>query len=324
MNKLVDGGYLINKQIAMQTAPYLIILAALLWSADGLLRRYLYSLPPASVVFLEHLLGLIVLLPLFLRQIKNLKNLGGKTWGAVVAIAALAGAGGTLAYTTALGQVQYINFSVVVLLQQLQPVFAIALAALLLREKVNKNFIGLAVLALAAAYFVSFPDLRVNLASGGGNLIAALLALGAAFCWGSGTVLGRYALSRLNFISLSGLRFAFTAFFTFLILAGTGDLGALGTLGARQWWAIIAIVFSTGLVALLIYYKGLSRVPARVSTLLELAWPVSAIIIDFLVFKNRLSLTQWLGAVVLIYVIIKISRSANLRRESAPITQKES
>ena len=56
-------------------APYLIILAALLWSADGLIRRYLYSLPPASVVFLEHLLGLLVLLPLFLKEAKNLRNL---------------------------------------------------------------------------------------------------------------------------------------------------------------------------------------------------------------------------------------------------------
>jgi len=218
----------------------------------------------------------------------------------------LAGAGGTLAYTAALGQVNYISFSVVVLLQQLQPIFAIGLAALLLKEKISKNFIGLAVLALIAAYFVSFPDLRVNFAAGRANIIAALLAIGAAFAWGSGTALGRYALGKLNFISLSGLRFAFTVFFTFLILAGMGDISALGTLGANQWWAIIAIVFSTGLVALLIYYKGLSHVPARVSTLLELTWPVSAIFIDLVLFKNSLTLTQWLGALVLICVIIKI------------------
>ena len=272
----------------MQSAPYLIILAALLWSADGLIRRYLYSLPPASVVFLEHLLGLLVLLPLFLKEAKNLRNLSAKTWGSIIAIAALAGAGGTLAYTAALGQVNYISFSVVVLLQQLQPIFAIGLAALLLKEKISKNFIGLAVLALIAAYFVSFPDLRVNFAAGRANIIAALLAIGAAFAWGSGTALGRYALGKLNFISLSGLRFAFTVFFTFLILAGMGDISALGTLAANQWWAIIAIVFSTGLVALLIYYKGLSQVPARVSTLLELTWPVSAIIIDLVLFKNSL------------------------------------
>lgn len=295
----------------MQTAPYLIILAALLWSVDGLLRRSLYSLPPSTIVFLEHLLGLAVLLPLLLKEAKSLKNLNRKTWGSIIAIAALAGTGGTLAYTAALGQVNYISFSVVVLLQQLQPVFAISLAALLLKEKISKNFIGLAVLALLAAYFVSFPDLRVNLVEGRANIIAALLAVGAAFAWGSGTVLGRYALSRLNYVSLTGARFALTAFFSFLILAGLGNLSTLGALSSSQWWTVLAIVFSTGLVALLIYYKGLSRVPARVSTLLELTWPVSAIVIDFVLFKNSLSATQWLGALVLIYVIMKISRSTN-------------
>lgn len=40
-----------------------VVFAALLWSLDGFLRRELYSLPPAVVVFWEHLLGLIILAP---------------------------------------------------------------------------------------------------------------------------------------------------------------------------------------------------------------------------------------------------------------------
>ncbi len=291
-------------------APYLIIFAALLWSLDGLLRRNLYSLPPATIVLLEHLLGLAVLAPLLVKEFRHWLTLSSRTWYSVVAIALLGGTIGTIAYTAALGKVSYISFSVVVLLQQLQPLFAIALAGLLLKEPITKRFLGLAALALAAAYFVSFPDLSVSVETGGGAIVASLLALAAAFSWGASTVLGRYALSRLSFVSLSGLRFSLTSIFAFLFLYSTDDLGTLGELTNTQWWYVLAIVFSTGLVALLIYYKGLSHVPARMSTILELAWPVSAVFVDLVFFKNTLSPTQWIGALVLILVILTISRDA--------------
>lgn len=297
-------------------APFLIILAALLWSLDGLLRRNLYSLPAATIVLLEHLLGLAVLTPLLIKEFKNWLGLSSRTWYSVIAIALLGGTIGTIAYTAALGKVNYISFSVVVLLQQLQPLFAIALAGLLLKEPITKRFLGLASLALVAAYFVSFPDLSVNLATGGGTVLAALLALAAAFSWGASTVLGRYALSHLSFVSLSGLRFALTSAFAFLFLYSTGDLGTLGALSGTQWWYVLAIVFSTGLVALLIYYKGLSHVPARLSTILELAWPVSAVFVDLAFFKASLSGTQWIGAITLMFVILTISRDA---RQSEPM-----
>jgi len=296
-------------------APYLIVFAAILWSLDGLLRRNLYSLPPATIVLLEHLIGLVVLAPFLIREFKSWFKLSQRTWYSVIAIALLGGTIGTIAYTAALGKVNFINFSVVVLLQQLQPVFAIALAGLLLKERITKKFIGLAVLAMIAAYVVSFPELRVNLSTGSGTVIAALLAVTAAFAWGASTVLGRYALKTVSFVSLSGMRFALTSVFTFLFLYSTGDVSSIKLLTGTQWWYIIAIVFSTGLVALLIYYKGLQHVPARMSTILEMAWPVSAIFIDLVFFKNALSVTQWIGAIVLISVILTISRDVRRKEQ---------
>ena len=299
-------------------APYLIIIAALLWSLDGYLRRNLYSLPSGVVVFWEHFLGLIILAPFLIKEIIKWRKLNIRAWLSIIAIALLGGTVGTIAYTSALAKVNYISLSVVVLLQQLQPIFTIVLAALLLREKVTKKFIGLAALALVAAYFVSFPDLRVNLATGSGTLIAALLAVAAAFAWGSSTVFGRYALGRLTYVSLTGLRFSLTAVFVLIYVLATGHINAIGALNSTQWWYVVAIVFSTGMVGLLIYYKGLARVPARVSTLLELTWPVSAVAVDWLFFGTRLTGTQWLGSLVLLTVILKISRDFS-KRDVLPV-----
>jgi drug/metabolite transporter (DMT)-like permease len=119
----------------------------------------------------------------------------------------------------------------------------------------------------------------------------------------------------MSFVSLSGLRFLLTSVITFLFLASTSKVATLGALTSTQWWYVLAIVFSTGLVALLIYYRGLSHVPARISTLLEMFWPVSAIAIDWIFFKNTLSVTQWIGAIVLLGVIFKISRQFVTKEE---------
>ena len=60
---------------------------------------------------------------------------------------------------------------------------------------------------------------------------------------------------------------------------------------------LVAIALSTGMVALVIYYYGLKRTPARVSAICELTWPLSAVALDYVYFHKTLTATQWIGAV---------------------------
>ena len=68
----------------------------------------------------------------------------------------------------------------------------------------------------------------------------------------------------------------------------------------NQWKTIIIIVLSTGMVALFIYYYGLNKIPASHTTLFELFWPLSAVIIDWIKNGEPLSMTQFLGAGMLL------------------------
>jgi drug/metabolite transporter (DMT)-like permease len=105
--------------------PLFVIIAALLWSFDGLLRISLYSLPPAVIVFYEHVLGVIILLPLGVIWMKDLKKMTRREWIAITLVALFSGALGTIFYTAALGKINYSSYSIVVLLQQqLQPIWA--------------------------------------------------------------------------------------------------------------------------------------------------------------------------------------------------------
>jgi DME family drug/metabolite transporter len=288
--------------------PAAVVAAALLWSVDGLLRRHLYTLPAPVIVFWEHAFGFILLLPAIAWSWQAFKKFTRKQWLAIAFVSLLSGAAGTILYTAALGRIQYIPFSVVVLLQQLNPIFAITASALLLRERLTRRFIGLSIVALVAAYFATFPDIKINFATGSGTAIAALFAVGAAACWGIGTAFSKYALKGTSSFHVTAARFGITPIFALLFVGLSGSAGAIGSITFDQFKYLVAITFSTGLVALLIYYFGLKRVKASRAAILELAWPASAVIIGYIWLDQGLTWSQGIGAVMLTAAILLIAR----------------
>jgi DME family drug/metabolite transporter len=61
----------------------------------------------------------------------------------------------------------------------------------------------------------------------------------------------------------------------------------------------VLLALVPGLMALLIYYRGLRGTPASAATLGELAFPLTALLVDYLAFHSVLSASQWFGALVL-------------------------
>jgi drug/metabolite transporter (DMT)-like permease len=206
--------------------------------------------------------------------------------------------------------VNYIDLSVVVLLQKLQPIFAIALAGVILKEKITNRFIILAFTAIVGGYLVTFGSSSIK-DWDDKTIIAALLALLAAFSWGSSTVLGKHALNRLSFTTVTSLRLAITASVTAFVLLSTGQYDAVQSMTISHWGFIVLIVLSTGSLALFFYYYGLNKLPASHATLYELFWPLSAVGLDWFIRGNILSLTQWVGAILLLGSIILLTRESN-------------
>lgn len=287
--------------------PLFIIFAAFLWSLDSLLRRSLYTLPALSIVFYEHAFGTLILFPVLIKNIAELTKLKIQEIFSFVWIAVLGGIFGTFFYTAALAQIKFIPFSVVVLLQQVEPVFAIALAAIILKEKITQRYLFFAFMALVGAYMISFKDLVINFSTGRGTIIAAALALGAAFSWGSSTVFGRHVLYKVNFHTAAALRFLLTSLFCIPALLLFKQFVSIADLSRQQLLTLIAITFSTGMVALLIYYYGLKKVEAKISTICEMFFPLSAIFIDIVAFKTELTVSQLVGAVILLLAIYNVS-----------------
>ncbi len=293
----------------LNNGPLLIVIAASLWAFDGIIRRSLYVLPPVVIVFFEHLVGALILLPFFFKDLFSGKaKLGRKEFLAIALVSLLSGLLGTLWFTTALLQTQYISFSVVYLLQKLQPIFAVAAGALILKEKITRKYLVYAGLAIVSAYFVTFPTGKVNFETGSGTVTAALLAVGAAFAWATSTAFSRLALLKSNDRFVTAVRFILTTLMAGVAVFLLNNQSSLPTVTLSQLARFLLIAVSTGMVGILIYYRGLKQTEVKVSTILELVYPLLAVVIDMVVYKSFLTPTQIVAAIALLFYMFKISR----------------
>src|SRR3989339_467624 len=217
-------------------APLLIIFAAFLWALDGVvLRPILYTLPVSLVVLTEHGLAFILMLPFLLKAIPELKKLEKGDWLAFFWVALFGGVLGTMLITKALFYVNFVNLSVIILIQKLQPIFALILARIFLKEKMPKIFFFWATLAVVATYFVAFAKFFPTFDDNSKNLLAVICSLGAAFAWGSSTVFSKRALQNVNYKIGTYLRFGLTTALMLVIVTFSGNWGNYSQVSPIQW-----------------------------------------------------------------------------------------
>jgi len=293
-----------------------IIAAALLWSLDGVfIRPKFYQYPAALIVFLEHGLGLIFLSPFIIYNWSKIKTLGKKDWGAVLWVSFFGGLLGTLFITKAFfaavnGEV---TFATVVILQKLQPIFALVMARLILGEKLKKRFYIWAGVAIIAAYVLAVGKLDVSVININLVSAAAIFAIIAAFAFGSSTVLGKRLVNHLDFKTATALRFALTTVLALLFILVNRDIVEISNLSLVNWKYLFLIVFSSGAVALFIYYYGLKKVSASASTIFELFWPLSAVALDYFVNGSLINSLQIFASLVLLLSFYKIVSKVNVK-----------
>ena len=285
-----------------------IILAATMWGFDGVvLTPRLYNLNVGFVVFMLHFVPFVLMNAFLFKEYKKLKKFTKADFLLLGGIAFFGGALGTLAIVKALFLVHFDHLSVIVLLQKLQPIFAITLAAIFLKEKIKPRFIFWGLLAIIASYFLTFGFRKPNMSEDAALIQAAMWALVAAFSFGSATVLGKKALTRLPYYTTNFFRFGFTSLFMLIYILIIGQLGEFQNVTPTNWLFFLIIAVTTGSGAIFLFYYGLNKVKAIVSTICELFFPISAIIFDYFINHHLLSPIQWISAAIMILAVVEIS-----------------
>ncbi len=271
--------------------------AAVIWGSDALFRRGLaLDLPASTVVFYEHIVLFGLTFRWLVRSRAAVAHLKVGDWAALIAVGAGASAAGTFLFTAAFS---YGDPNTPLLLQKLQPLIAVLGARIILGERLLPRYWFFFVVSVLGAFLIAFPD-PTELTTP--RLAPAAFAIGAAALWGMGTVLGRRLSSQLDFKDLTAWRFAIGLPASWAIWALQTN-STVSSLTGNRLLAVGLLAIVPGLAAMMIYYRGLALVPASSATLAELAFPVSATAINYLVFDAILTSTQWVGLGALVATI---------------------
>lgn len=284
-------------------------ISAIFWGFDGIvLTPRLYNLDVGYVVFMLHIIPFVIMNLFLYREYRYLKQFSPGDYFFLGLIALFGGAIGTLAIVKALFLVNFQHLTIVVLLQKLQPIFGIALAAILLKEKLGKYYIIWASIAILGGYFLTFGLHLPNVESNVETMYAALFALLASFSFGSSTVFSKKILNNYSFKTTTFYRYGFTSVFMLIYVLISGTVTQITETTRLNWIIFGIIAITTGSGAIFLYYYGLTRVKAIIATICELFFPISAIIFDYIFNDARLSLVQWISAIVMIFAIVNLNR----------------
>lgn len=295
----------------------LVAVAAAIWGSDAIFRRGLaLELPASVVVFLEHAILVAITFPVAIKAVRRKPAFKGRDVIALFLVGMGSSALATVLFTRAF---IYGSPTTPLLLQKMQPLFAVMGARMLLGERLMPKYALFFSLGVGAAYLITFPD---PLAASVDSAIGASLAVGAAALWAMGTVLGKHLSPLLSFAELTALRFALGLAASGIIVAFDGEIATVGDVSGTGWTALFLLALIPGLIALLVYYRGLRTTPASAATIAELAFPLSAILINSVVFNDVLSATQWLGVIALSGTILVMAGLASRSARSLGVISK--
>ena len=283
----------------------LVILGSILWGTDSLFRRPLsQGLSPITIVFLEHCILGLVLLPTLLRSRRLIPGFNTRDWISLIFIAL----GGSVAATSLFTySIKYGNPSVTVLLQKTQPFFTLTLARWMLHERPGRWFWYCLIPAIGGAYLLSTPNWWEGFQVGVQQPACIISAIAASFLWGTSTVLGRYIVARIPILTLTGLRFVLA----FPLLAALYWIQPAANRNVPVTPVSIATLFAMtlipGLLALIFYYRGLQWTTASVACIGEMAFPLTAVLTNWFILDIRLSSSQIVGGSILVSAVGLIS-----------------
>jgi drug/metabolite transporter (DMT)-like permease len=296
--------------------PWLVGLGAALWGTESAWRIPLNDLFDADViVFWEHVLILLMFLPILFSQLGEISKIDKRSWGYLIFSGFAGSAVGTIFFTLALKNG---NPTVVNVILNIQPVISTLGAFFLFRDRLTARFFLYAGIAVVAGIFLSveYPTLiGVSFAQAGLNLGTGYALICAVF-WGLSTVAGRGVMIGMPLRLAASLRIVVGFICMTFILLGYGKLHGSSlwppAAQAHPGTAIVALLLLasiSGAVPLLIYFEGLRLTRASTAGYFEMMQTLAAVCITWGFFHAALRPHQIVAAIVLIAAVAMVQKA---------------
>lgn len=215
----------------------------------------------------------------------------GRTLAAVLAMGGLGYVGQSFLYFSAL---RYADAGLVALLLYAFPFIVAVLAAVFLRERLDR--------ARAIALLAASVGLAMTIGGGQGTPLGIALGLGAAVVYAVYIVIGTRVLREVDALAASSLICAAAALVYGGMSLGRAAFGAAPSwpATAAAWWSVLALALISTVLAIGAFFAGLQRLGATMTSVLSTLEPVVSVALAVAVLGEHVSLLQAAGGAVVI------------------------
>jgi drug/metabolite transporter (DMT)-like permease len=293
-----------NKKIAF---VYL-FLATLIWAATySVTKVALVEVPPIRLAFLRGVVAIPFLLGMifYYGKWKEVLDVFKKHWGFSI----LFGLTGIFLMNVLQNiGLQYSSTIMAGILINVNPIFVLFLAALLLGEKLSGRKMTASVLGFVGILFVVLGGEDLSGLLGSEAFFGNVMFLCVALAWTVYTLSNKALFKKYDALTLT---FVANVTGTLLLLPATlffDSASGMFTAGFAAWSSVVFLgIFASGL-AILFWNSGLSRIEASKASVFQYLTPALAIVIGLVFLKESLSFSDVIGGILIFLSVYWINK----------------
>ncbi len=292
-----------------------LVITTVAWSSSLIFAKLIFDeVGPIVFVALRYTLACPFLLVLTLQQNRK-KNSGNlrKNWK-ILLVAGLSG--------PFISQImQYIGLEMTtasdaLLLLNLTPIFAVILAAPILKEKITLDkFIGLLIATIGVTLIVlnSSPDIAsINLQ----RILGDIIVIASTFFFAINGIAGKIAVKYENVVMVTFYSTLFAVPFIWISAAILEDLTVLFRMSTVTWLVIAWVAIVNTVMAFILYYESMKYIEtSRVQITLNLI-AVWGVLMSVLILHETITLLQITGGILTIIGVV-LAQLTQVRKKSS-------
>ena len=278
----------------------LITISAASFGTLAIFGRYAYAdgMDIFTVLFIRF--GISAVFMTFVLLLRKEHFPSGQILAQLVVMGALGYVGQSFLYLTA---IKYASTGLVALLLYLYPMFVFILSVMILHEKISSIKVIALVLALVGSALTVDPN--------GGQLIGALMAIGAALIYSIYIIVGTNVMKHVSAVQSSAIIFA-SAGAVYGILTFVN--GAHFPASNAGWLAMLGMIVFSTIISVVTFLAGLERIGPTNAAMLSTLEPVVTVLLAAWLFGERLMPIVMVGGGLILVAVILLTR-AELKKE---------
>jgi len=281
----------------------LIAISATGFGTLAIFGRYLYAdgLDTFTMLFLRFGISASIMTVILILRKEPLPR--GRVLVLLIGMGALGYVGQSFTFLTA---IKYASAGLVALLLYLYPMFVFIMSVIILHEKATSVKVVALVIALIGTALTVGPA--------GGQVIGALLAIGAAVIYSVYIIVGTDVMKHVSAVQSSVVIFASACAVYGTLTAVNGAHLPNSNAG---WFAMAGIVLFATVIPVVTFLAGLERIGPTNAAMLSTLEPVVTVLLAAWLFAEHLDTITMIGGGLILVAVVLLARS-ELRQMPPP------